>query len=152
MTDARVRAVSLLRRDDGSILPLTIFFAALCLVVVLLVAAVTSLYLERERLYALADGAALAGAESYDLDGAVLHDGHVRPALDASAVHQAVDDFLESGVSEGFEGLVVERAGTEDGHSATVRLAAVWHPPVVSLLVPAGVRIEVTSTARSVFW
>jgi hypothetical protein len=33
-----------------------------------------------------------------------------------------------------------------------VTLSATWRPPVVSLLVPAGIRIEVTSVARSVFF
>jgi hypothetical protein len=38
-----------------------------------------------------------------------------------------------------------------DGRSATVELSARWSPPVVSLLVPDGIRIDVTSTARSIF-
>ena len=75
--------------DTGSILPLVIFYAFLCLVLVLLVSAVTSLYLERERLYAVADGAALAGAESYDLESVAVVDGHPRPTLESPAVRAA---------------------------------------------------------------
>lgn len=138
--------------DTGSILPLVIFYAFLCLVLVLLVSAVTSLYLERERLYAVADGAALAGAESYDLESVAVVDGHPRPTLESPAVRAAVTEFLSTAVADGFDALEVEQAGSADGRSAVVRLSAVWHPPVVSVLVPAGIRIGVTSTARSVFW
>jgi len=45
----------------------------------------------------------------------------------------------------------VDRADTVDGRSATVELSAYWTPPVLSLLVPKGFRIDVTSVARSVF-
>ncbi|MGN6198342.1 pilus assembly protein TadG-related protein [Humibacter sp.] len=138
--------------DTGSILPLVIFYTFLCLVLVLLVSAVTSLYLERERLYAVADGAALAGAESYDLESVAVIDGHPRPTLESPAVRAAVAEFLSTAVADGFDALEVEQAGSADGRSAVVRLSAVWHPPVVSVLVPAGIRIGVTSTARSVFW
>ena len=54
--------------EDGSILPLIFGFFAIALAVVLIVTAATSLYLERSRLYTLADGAALAGADSFALD------------------------------------------------------------------------------------
>ena len=53
----RVRAA--LAADEGSTLPLVIFFGFLGLLVVLLVTAATSLYLEKKRLFTLADGAAL---------------------------------------------------------------------------------------------
>lgn len=145
------RARRVLRDESGSILPLIIFYAFLCIVLVLLVSAITSLYLERERLFALADGAALAGAESYELGEVAVTDGKLRPTLQTPAVAMAVDDFLGSAVARGFDGLTVNDAASADGRSATVRLSAVWHPPVVSILVPAGVRIQVTSTARSVF-
>ena len=138
--------------DEGSILPLTIFYCVLCIVLVLLVSAATSLYLERERLFTLADAAALAGAEAFDLDEVAVVDGHPRPTLESADVGAAVADFLASSVSDGFDRLLVQRAGTGDGRSATVTLSAVWHPPVVSMLVPSGIRIEVTSSARSVFW
>jgi len=145
------RTQAALRDDTGSILPLTIFYGVLCLVVVLLAASATSLYLERERLFALADGAALAGAESYDLSSVTLADGSPHPVLEPTEVRKAVADYLESAVADGFDGLRMERATTEDGRSASVQISAVWHPPVVSLLVPAGYRLDVTSSARSVF-
>jgi hypothetical protein len=145
------------RGEDGSILPLAIVFGVLALALVLTVVAVTSLYLERERLFTVADGAALAGAESFELSAAgATSDGALpQPALTPDRVRAAVDDYLASAASaasNGLEELTVESAGTDDGRSARVRLAATWHPPVVSVFVPAGLRLSVTSTARSVLW
>ncbi|MEO5920555.1 MAG: pilus assembly protein TadG-related protein, partial [Pseudolysinimonas sp.] len=57
-----------LRDEHGSTLPLICFYGALALLVTLIVASATSLYLERKRLFTLADGAALVGAESFELD------------------------------------------------------------------------------------
>ena len=75
--------------DEGTILILTMFFSALALVVILVVTAATSLYLERKRLFTLADGAALAGAESFEIDEMTIVDGQAHPVLSPSAVHAA---------------------------------------------------------------
>jgi uncharacterized membrane protein len=144
------RVAGTFRDERGSILPLTVFFAALALAVVLLAAAATSLYLERERLYALADGASLAGADAWDPRGVEVTEAGPSIRLTTAAVRGAVDNYLESAAADGFEGLQVERAETGDAHSAVVSLSVVWRPPVVSFFVPEGLRIEVTSTARSV--
>jgi len=70
-------------------------------------------------------------------------------------VHEAVASYFagnSSGVVGGeFDRLVVERATTVDGASATVTVSAVWHPPVVTIFVPEGLRIDATAVARSVF-
>lgn len=141
-----------LRRDEnGSILPLTIFFGFLALVLVLLVVAASSLYLERKRLFTLADGAALVGAESFDLASVQQTAGGVRPLLESADVADAVSAYVAGSAGSRFESLEVVRAESVDGRSATVELAAYWRPPVLSLLVPEGLRIEVTAVARSVF-
>jgi len=138
--------------DDGSTLPLIIFYGFLSLVLVLLVVAATSLYLERKRLFTAADGAALVGAESFDLDDVELTaEGTLRPELKSKVVAAAVSDYLDENPVGEFEKLRVERAVSEDGLSATVELSAYWRPPIVSLLVPEGFRIEVQAVARSVF-
>ena len=140
------------RRDDsGSILPLTIFFGFLALVMVLLAVAASSLYLERKRLFALADGAALVGAESFDLNTVQATSGGTRPLVKSAEVATAVNQYVAGPAGARFESLEVLRAQSGDGRSATVELAAYWRPPVVSLLVPDGFRIEVTAVARSVF-
>ena len=141
-----------LSRDDGSTLPLVIFYGFLSLVLVLLVVAATSLYLERKRLFTAADGAALVGAEAFDLSDVTLApEGVLRPTLESDDVADAVADYLEGNPVGDFEQLAVERAVTEDGRSATVQLSAYWRAPLVTLLVPEGIRIDVEAVARSVF-
>lgn len=140
-----------LRQEQGSLLPLTIFYGFLSLVLILLVVAATSLYLERKRLFTLADGAALVGAEAFTLDDVSVASGTPRPALRSAEVDRAVRDYLRGAPSEGLEALRVESAGTADGRSATVVLSAYWRPPVLSALVPRGIRLEVSAVGRSVF-
>jgi uncharacterized membrane protein len=138
--------------ENGSTLLLTIFYGFLALVLILLVVAATSLYLERKRLFSLADGAALVGAEAFDLDAVALTARGPRPVLDSSDVAAAVDSYVASAPGRRFEALRIERADSVDGRSATVSLSAYWRPPLVSLLLPEGIRLEVTSVARSVFF
>lgn len=137
--------------ERGSALVLTIFYAFLSLVLIFLVVAATSLYLERKRLFTLADGAALVGAESYDLTDVELTPRGYRPKLTAVKVASAVHDYVGSRQGDEFNNLRIEEATTNDSASSTVSLSAYWKPPFVSLLVPEGVRIDVTATARSVF-
>lgn len=145
MTRARLGA------DDGSTMPLTVFYGVLCLVVVLVAVAATSLYLERKRLFTLADGAALVAAESFELSSVTATSQGLRPSLTAPAVADAVENYLAEAGPQRFESLAVERAETLDGRSATVTLSAWWRPPVLTLVIPEGVRLEVTAVARSVF-
>jgi hypothetical protein len=139
------------RDEEGSTLLLTIFYGFLALVLVLLVSAATSLYLERKRLFTLADGAALVGAEAFDLQAVTMTPSGARPILESRDVAVAVTDYLAEVPVADFDELRVERADTVDGRSATVTLSARWSPPVLSLLVPEGLPIEVTALARSVF-
>ena len=136
--------------EDGSTLLLTIFYAALALAVVLLVVAASALYLERKRLFTLADGAALVGAEAFQLDQVTVSAGRPEVTLRSADVAAAVGSYLATVPVGDLEGLVVESAGTIDGRSATVSLSSWWRPPVVSLFVPEGIRVEVTAVARSV--
>ena len=136
--------------DEGSTLPLIIFFGMLSMILVLIVVAASSLYLERKRLFTLADSAALVGAEAFELSAVAPTSGGVRPQLTSGDVRAEVADFIESTPNR-FEALQVERAETTDGRTATVSLSSYWRPPVVTLFVPEGIRIEVTSVGRSVF-
>jgi hypothetical protein len=150
--------------DEGSILLLAIASCALGLAVILLVTAASSLYLERVRLSSLADAAALAGAESFDVDreggatagsatgGSPVPGGEwlPHPVLTDAGVARTVAVFLADEPVGGLHDLRVDAAGSPDGRSARVTLSVTWVPPVASLLVPDGVRIDVTSTARGV--
>ena len=137
--------------EEGSTLFLTIFYGFVALVLVLLVVAATSLYLERKRLFTLADGAALVGAEAFTLDSVRETADGWRPELEPQDVRRAVTAYIAGNPTQEFESLSVEQATTLDGASATVSLSAYWRPPIVSLLVPEGIRIDVTAVARSVF-
>ncbi|WP_307858628.1 pilus assembly protein TadG-related protein [Clavibacter michiganensis] len=143
--------------DEGSILLLVIAACALGLAVILMVSAASSLYLERVRLSDLADAAALAGAESFDVDGPVdpaaldaPAGGVPHPVLTDAGVADTVTRFLAEEPTTGLHDLRVDGAASPDGRSARVTLSSTWIPPVASLLVPDGVRIDVTSTARGV--
>ena len=140
------------RSEDGSSLILIIFAGALTIGVALAAASATSLYLERKRLLSLADGAALVAAESFSLDNVEVVDGRVTPRLTSDQVRDAVRAFVAESTPSDLGLVHIDDAVTRDGRSATVSLSAVWHPPIVTFLMPAGIRIDVTSTARSVLW
>ncbi len=139
------------RDEGGSTLPLICFYGALALLVTLIVASATSLYLERKRLFTLADGAALVGAESFELDEVAMTPDGPRATLTDSGVRHAVRDYLASNPIGRFEALTLDEALTRDGRSAEVTVSAVWRPPVVTLLVPEGLRIDATAVSRTVF-
>ena len=137
--------------DEGSTMPLVAGFGALALALVLVAAAASSLYLERKQLFTLADGAALVGAEAFDLADVTVTDGRPGVMLEPADVRRDVAAFLASTPNGGFEGLVLEEATTRDGETASVTLSAVWRPPIVTVFFPEGLRIETTATARAVF-
>jgi hypothetical protein len=137
--------------DSGSILPLISFYGALALLVTLIVASATSLYLERKRLFTLADGAALVGAESFELDAVTMTPDGPRAELTDAGVRDAVGAYLASNPIGRFEALSLDDAFTRDGRSAEVTVSAVWRPPVVTVFVPEGLRIDATAVSRTVF-
>jgi uncharacterized membrane protein len=128
--------------DEGSILLLTLGYAVLALVAILICVAATSLYLSQKRLDALADAAALAAADGFEV--AVVDDAPVAVLTDATVRRQA-----ELMVSEVGRDAVRVSAETPDGVSARVTVAGTWHPPVVTLFVPDGVALEATATSRT---
>lgn len=137
--------------ENGSTLILTAFFAGLALLVVLIVVCVTSLYVERTRLFTIADGAALAGAESFTLDSVTVTGGEVRPRLDPERVAEAVTAHLAAVARTDATPIQVVRAGTIDAQTAQVTLRTIWHPPLPVALIPDGIPVEVTVVARAVF-
>jgi hypothetical protein len=140
-----------LREEDGSTMPLVAGFGALALALVLVAAAASSLYLERKQLFTLADGAALVGAEAFDLADVSVATGRPEVLLKPGDVHRDVAAFLATTPNGGFEQLVLEEATTRDGETASVTLSAVWRPPIVTVFFPEGMRIQTSATARAVF-
>jgi Putative Flp pilus-assembly TadE/G-like len=140
----------LTRDESGSTLLLTIFYCFLGLSIVLVVVSATTLYLERKRLFTLADGAALAAAEAWALDSVQVDGDRLAIDLDDADVRRAAAEYLDDAASD-LADVVLVRAASDDGRSATVTLRSVWRAPIDTELVPVTVPIEVTVTARSVF-
>ena len=143
----RARAATWPRRDDhpddeGSVLILTLGYAVLAIAVILVCTAATSLYLAQKQLDAVADAAALAAADGFELSivagepVATLTDAGVRTEAEAMVGEIGDDARLVS-------------ASTPDGVSARVTVAGQWHPPIVTVFVPAGVALEATATSRT---
>ncbi len=86
--------------DEGSILPLIAGYGALALVVVLLVTAANSLYIERKRLFSLADGAALVGAESFELSAVRPGAGPGRASKGGTKRRSAITERAERRLPE----------------------------------------------------
>lgn len=139
----------LAREEEGSTLLLTIGFAALALSLIIAVTAATSMLIERRRLFTVADGAALAAAEAFALEQVRFDGSSATPALADGAVDRAASDWATRAAGD-LEGIRVDGAAA-DTRSATVTVSSAWRPPVVSLLLPEGIRLDVTSTARAVF-
>ncbi|PWC03859.1 pilus assembly protein TadG-related protein [Agromyces badenianii] len=145
------RLCARLGRDEaGSTLLLTIFYCFLGLSLILVVVSATSLYLDRKRLFTLADGAALAAAEAWSLDTVRLDGDHLSLELDSADVSRAAVAYLGDAV-HGLHDVELVRAASDDGQSATVTMRAVWYAPIHTELLPLSVPFEVTATARSVF-
>lgn len=127
--------------DEGSVLLLTLGYVVIALVLVLVCADATSLYLAQKRVEAAADAAALAGADGFTL---TVDGGRATAQLtDAGVRDQAADLLAEVGTAR------LVSASTPDGVSARVTVAAVWHPPVLTLFVPDGWPVEATATSRT---
>lgn len=142
MRALRTRLAGAYGDDEGSVLLLTIGYAMLALAAILVCVSATSLYLEQKRLDGLADAAALAGADGFEL---TLDGGAVRAELEPGGVR----DQAQALVDEVGEGAVLISAGTADGVSARVTVRDRWRPPLLSLFVPDGVALESTATART---
>jgi uncharacterized membrane protein len=136
--------------EGGSTLLLTILYGVLGISIVLVVASATTLYLERKRLFTVADGAALAAAEAWALDSVRVDGDGLAFELDDAAVRRAAGDYLAVAASD-LDDVELVRAASDDGRSATITLRSVWRAPIHTDLVPVAVPIEVTVTARSVF-
>ena len=127
--------------DEGSVLLLTLGYALLALVLVLVCVDATSLYLTQKRADAAADAAALAGADGFTL---TIGGGNPTARLSDEGVHaQAAELLDELGTAR------LVSASTPDGVSARVRVELDWRPPVLTLFVPEGWTLGATATSRT---
>ena len=139
------------KNEDGQIIVMILGYVALALLVTTVVMGISAVYLEHKRLLSLADGASVAAADSYTLGEVDVQGGSPSAVLNSARVRNVAADFVaRSPASQRFEALAVAgTTGTPDGSTAVVVLTAAVHPPVVNFLVPDGIPIEATSTARS---
>ena len=142
--------INTFKDEEGSSLILIIFAGLISLAVIIGTMAATSLYIERKRLFTVADGAALAAAEAFNLDDVQVVNGRASVTLTDSAVNAETLHYLQLIPVTESSGVSVVSAKTTDGRSATVTLQTWWKPPVVSIFMPEGLKIDVTSTARTV--
>lgn len=127
--------------DEGSILPLTIGYALLAIVLILVCVDATSLYLAHKRTEAIADAAALAGSDGFELAGDA--DAPVLRLTDADVEAQAFEIVAVYGSAS------LVDARTPDGASARVTVSTLWRPPIMTLFVPDGVTLQATATSRT---
>ncbi|WP_258069715.1 pilus assembly protein TadG-related protein [Arthrobacter sp. SX1312] len=141
------------RSEEGQIGVLVIGYLLVCLLVITVVLAVSAVYIEHKKLLSVADGAALAAADSYSIDVGVGGGDPTPPlpALQDSGVEESAAGYLAAtGAAARFEQLAVDpSSGAEDGRTARVVLTAVVRPPIVNFLVPAGIPIVAQADARA---
>lgn len=130
---------------------LIVGYVLLALLLATVVTAASSVYLEHKKLLSLADGASVAAADSFTLGQLESAGGSPTAVLTGARVRSAAADFLDrSRAFTRFSSLGVgPGTGSPDGSTAVVVLSAAVHPPVVNFLIPDGIRIEASSTARS---
>ncbi len=151
--------------DEGRITILVLGYFVVLAVLLAVVVAVAGVQTERQRLFALADAAALDAADALAVDvyferglgaagGAALDAGAVVVPLTDDSVRSSVEAHLGSvGAARRFDALTVSgMTGTSDGVTAQVVLSAVVSPAVVPRVVDewaGGVPITVTARARA---
>lgn len=144
------------REDDGGQVTLLIVgYASISLLLVTVVVGASAVHLERKRLLATADAAALDAADAVD-DAALYRSGadpRGVPLTDAS-VRASVAEYLATpGVSGTFSGFAVGAdTGTPDGATARVTLHARAEVPILSSVMGPfadGVPLRVTAMARA---
>lgn len=138
---SRIRALA--ADERGSILPLAVGFVVLVAALIGVTVDLTSLYLAQKQVDAVADAAALAGADGFTFE--VLPDGRPAATLDAEGVRvQAAAVVAANG-----DAFALAGATTPDARTAEVTVSLVWHPPLSSVFVPDGVFLESTASSRT---
>jgi len=147
---SRNPAVARKREETGQSMILIIGYVVIVLLAVSATLGATLVNTEARKLLSVADSAATAAADSFEVED-VGTSGTLRIRLSDSAVAAAAAKYVNDvGAPRRFEGFSVTRAGASgDGTTATIALRAVVRPPIVGWFVPAGIPISVESSART---
>lgn len=135
--------------ERGSMMPLLGGAVVLLLVMVIGVAGATSLLVERQRLFSLADGAAIYASENFDPTQVSRVGWRSRAPLSSGRVEQSAREFLQRVGSEDVDSVRLEAARTPDGWHAEVTLSSLWSPPIVSEFFPEALRLRVDARAQT---
>ena len=128
--------------ERGSVLVLGVGVVASCLLAVVVLVDASAAFLQRQQLFALADTAALAGAQAIDLPAYYERGASSATRLDPSAVSGRVRSHLaRSGAAQAFDGLVLDEVRS-DGLQVLVSLSSPLRLPFMSELFPGRVRVE----------
>jgi len=128
--------------ERGSVLPLILVYLLLGLVLTLVCANAVSLLTAQKRTDALADAAALAASDGFEIvasaDGAAIR---LDPAL---ARRQAEEVLLVSPVDARLSDIT-----TLGDATARAVVTTTWHPIMLTAFVPDGVVLDATGTSRA---
>lgn len=139
----RKRLSAVVAGDEGSILPLAIGFVVLVAALIGVTVDLTSLYIAQKQVDAVADAAALAGADGFTFE--VHPDGSATATLAGEEVRTQAQAVVDATPGE----FALTAAGTPDDRTAEVTVTMVWHPPLSSVFVPDGVVLEATASSRT---
>lgn len=124
--------------DEGSALILGIGVLVVCLTALAVLADASVALLQRQRLLALADGAALAGAQALDVSAYYASGASAATALDPAAVARAVQRHLALSTAEGTRLVAVESDGTD----VRVTMAGPIRTPFLGALFDGDITVQ----------
>ena len=133
------------RDDRGSVLLLGVAWVVVCLLAVVVLVDASAAFLQRRQLVALADGAALAGAQAIDLDAYYADGASSATRLEPGLVPVRVRSHLARAGADGVDGLTLE-AVSSDGREVRVRLSAPLRLPFLASVFDG--RVVAQSHAR----
>lgn len=131
-------------RDDesGTILPLVLGYVLIALAALFVCVSATSLYVTQKQLDGFADAAALAASDEFVL---ATVDGMPRARIEQDAAEREAAAIVAAIAADAR----VASVDTSDGASVRVRVAGEWHPPIVSLFLPAGLTLVGEASSRT---
>jgi len=152
--------------DEGQIVPLLVVYVLIALTLVIVVVDITAVHLQRDRLFAVADAAALDAADALDRPRFYAEadpDEHTARGRDQALVVPLSDQSVRTSAERYLQRsdpqlrlreVAVDRpTGSPDGVTAEVTLVARAQVPLIGFVVgrwAGGVPLRATARARAV--